>query len=326
MPALDGRSVLVTGASGFVGPHLAAALRACGARVYGVASDPPRRSLPLEGWHTADLLDLGSLERVVEAVRPDAVVHLAGQSSAAKSFEQPVETFRINATGTWNLLEAVRKHTPKARTLVVGSGEIYGPLPEGTRAGEDAPFNPVSPYALSKAAADALAELHARAHGLDVVRTRSFGHTGPGQEPRFVVPSFARQIAAIERDGVEPVLRVGNLEVARDLTDVRDVVRAYILLLERGGTGEAYNVCRGEPVRLTEVVRMLAERSRVKVRIEVDPARVRPADVPWLVGDPARLERDTGWRAEIPFERTLEDVLEEWRGRADEDRSQDRPG
>src|SRR5206468_12159644 len=123
--------------------------------------------------------------------------------------------------------------------------------------------------------------LHARAHGLDVVRTRSFGHTGPGQAPSFVVPSFARQIAAIERGGVEPVLRVGNLEVARDLTDVRDVARAYALLLERGRTGEAYNVCRGEAVRLTDVVRMLAARARVRVRIEVDPARVRPADVAW---------------------------------------------
>jgi len=320
MRALNGHTVLVTGASGFVGPHLAVALRARGARVVGLAADAPPAAPPLDGWHTADLLDAEAMARAVAASAPDEVVHLAGQSSAAKSFEQPVETFRLNVTGTWNLLEALRRHAPRARALVIGSGEAYGPLPEGTRAAEDAPFHPVSPYALSKAAADALAELHARAHGLDVIRTRSFGHTGPGQEPRFVLPSFAQQIAAIERGGAEPVLHVGNLEVARDLTDVRDVVRAYALLLERGQPGEAYNVCRGEAVKLTEVVRMLAARSRVSLRIEVDPARVRPSDLPWLVGDPAKLERDTGWRAEIPFERTLDEVLEAWRGRANEDR------
>ena len=307
-------TVLITGASGFVGPHLARALSALGARIVGLAISAPPAGLTLDGWHNADMLDAAAVARVIEAERPAAVVHLAGQSSAARSFEQPVETFRINVTGTWNLIEAVRAHAPMARMLIVGSGEVYGPLPQGTRAAEDAPFNPVSPYALSKAAADALAELHARAHGLDVVRTRSFGHTGPGQEPRFVVPSFARQIAAIERGG-EPVLKVGNLDVARDLTDVRDIVRAYVLLLGQGRAGEAYNVCRGATVKLTDMVRMLAERSRVPVRIEVDPERVRTADVSWLAGDPAKLERDTGWRAEIAFERTLDDVLEEWRGR-----------
>ena len=314
MPELKGRTVLITGASGFVGPHLARALSARGARIVGLAISAPPAGLTLDGWHNADMLDAAAVARIIEAARPAAVVHLAGQSSAARSFEQPVETFRINVTGTWNLIEAVRAHAPEARMLIVGSGEVYGPLPKGTRATEGAPFNPVSPYALSKAAADALAELHARAHGLDVVRTRSFGHTGPGQDPRFVVPSFSRQIAAIERGG-EPVLKVGNLDVARDLTDVRDIVRAYVMLLEQGRAGEAYNVCRGVTVKLTDMVRMLAERSRVPVRIEVDPARVRAADVSWLAGDPAKLERDTGWRAEIAFERTLDDVLGEWRGR-----------
>ncbi|HEY6867005.1 MAG TPA: GDP-mannose 4,6-dehydratase [Candidatus Eisenbacteria bacterium] len=308
-------TVLVTGASGFVGPHLARALRERGARVIGLAAEPQGAGLPVDGWHAADLLDPGALARAVAESAPDAVVHLAGQSSAARSFEQPVETFRLNVTGTWNLLEAVRSHAPRARVLVVGSGEVYGPQPEGSRAGEETPFRPVSPYALSKAAADALAELHARTHALDVVRTRSFGHTGPGQDPRFVVPSFARQIAAIERGGADPVLRVGNLEVVRDLADVRDVVRGYALLLERGRAGEAYNVCRGAGTRLADLARDLAARARRPVRIEVDPARMRPADVPWLVGDPAKLERDTGWRAEIPLERTLDDVMADWRAR-----------
>jgi GDP-4-dehydro-6-deoxy-D-mannose reductase len=312
------RRVLVTGVSGFVGPHLARALARAGAEVSGLGpeTEMPRLEPSLAAWHVADLRDLDSMKQAVAEAKPDAVVHLAGQSSAARSFEAPQETFTINALGTWNLLDAVKLGAPRARVLVVGTSEVYGPQPEGSRVAEDAPFAPVSPYALSKAAADAFAEVFSKQSALDCLRTRSFGHTGPGQTDRFVVPAFAKQIAAIEAGRVEPVLRVGNLEVTRDLLDVRDVVSAYVALIERGTTGAAYNVCRGIGVKLTDVVRMLAERSRVPIRVEPDPSRMRPADVPYLVGDPTRIERDTGWRAEIPFERTLDDVLEEWRGRA----------
>ncbi len=308
------RRVLITGASGFVGAHLARALEAAGANVSGLdVASPPPAGARFAGWHIADLRDAGALADAVAAAKPDAVVHLAGQSSAARSFEIPEETFAINAMGTWSLLEAMRRSAPRARVLVVGTSEVYGPQPEGTRVAESAPFRPVSPYALSKAAADAFAEVFGRQHGLDVMRTRSFGHSGPGQTPRFVIPSFAQQIAAIEAGRADPVLRVGNLEVTRDLVDVRDVATAYVALLERGSTGAAYNVCRGEGVKLTEIVRMLNARARVKVAIEPDPSRMRPADVPYLVGDPSAMARDTGWRAEIPLERTLDDVLHEWR-------------
>jgi GDP-4-dehydro-6-deoxy-D-mannose reductase len=311
--------VLVTGVLGFVGRRLAAALDARGDRVTGLAereeADPPAHGVVSVG----DILDPGAVAAAVVAARPEWVVHLAGQSSAAISFEKPVETFRVNVLGTWNLLEAVRVHAPGARVLVVGSGEAYGPQPEGSRVAEDAPFHPVSPYALSKAAADHVAEAFVR-RGLDVVRTRSFGHTGPGQSPTFAIPSFARQIAAIEAGRAEPVLKVGNLEVTRDLTDVRDVVPAYLALLERGRSGAAYNVCRGEGVRLADVTRALVERSRVPVRIEVDPARVRPADLPWLVGDRLAIGRDAEWAPSIPLERTLDDVLDDWRRRRDQPR------
>jgi GDP-4-dehydro-6-deoxy-D-mannose reductase len=307
--------VLVTGAAGFVGGHLVPALHAAGHRVSGLGDTPPPAGLALDAWHSADLADREALEAAVAATAPDAVVHLAGQSSVSRSFEDPEATFRANVLGTWHLLEATRVAAPRARVLVVGSGEVYGSIPPGTRAGEDAPLAPLSPYALSKAAADALAEVHARAHGLEVVRTRSFGHAGPGQTTRFVLPAFASQIAAIERGVADPVLRVGNLEVTRDLSDVRDIVRAYRLLIERGRAGAAYNVCRGEGVRLIDVVGRLVSMARVPVRVEVDPARFRPADLPHLVGDPAAIARDTGWRAEIPIERTLSDVLEEWRRR-----------
>jgi len=281
----------------------------------GIEPEPPA-GVPLESWHFADLRDSSAVARAVALAQPDAVVHLAGQSSAARSFEDPAATFEANVTGTRNLLEAVRGGAPTARVLVVGSSETYGPQPDGSRAGEETAFAPVSPYAASKARADRIAEASAQGEqGLDIVRVRAFSHTGPGQSAVFVVPSFAQQIAAIEAGRAEPVLRVGNLEVMRDISDARDVVRAYVALLEQGTRGAAYNVCRGEGVKLTEVVRRLVALSRVAIRIEVDPARLRPADIPWLVGDPSRIARDTGWRCEIPLERTLGDVLEEWRGR-----------
>jgi GDP-4-dehydro-6-deoxy-D-mannose reductase len=312
MTTLSGRSALVTGAAGFVGRHVVPALAAAGARVHGLGNEPPRATLPLAGWHAADLGDLEGMIAAVAAAAPAFVVHLAGQPSAGRSFEQPVETFRVNALGTWQLLQAVQAAAPQARVLVIGTGEVYGPQPAGSRVREDAPFRPVSPYALSKAAADAFAEIAAR-DGLDVVRTRSFAHAGAGQDARFAVPSWAQQIAAIERGAAEPVIRVGNLEVTRDLSDVRDVARAYVALLERGRSGAAYNVCRGEGVTLTAVLDGMLRLARTPVRVEVDPARLRPVDVPYLVGDPAAIGRDAGWRGETAFATTLAAVLDDAR-------------
>ena len=300
--------------NGFVGPHLLAALTARGDEVHGLGLGDPTPGVPAPAsWRSGDILDAAALGDAVAAVRPSHVVHLAGQASAALSYQKPVDTYRVNAIGTWTLLDAVRRHAPQARVLVVGSGEVYGPQPEGSRVAERAPFRPVSPYALSKAAADALSEAFARRHGLAVVRTRSFGHTGPGQSPVFAIPSFARQIAEIEAGGREPTLRVGNLDVTRDLSDVRDVVAAYLALLDRGRPGRAYNVCRGEGRRLADVVASMVGRSRVPIAIEKDPARMRPADLPWLVGDPGAILADTGWQPAIALEQTLDDVLAEWR-------------
>jgi GDP-4-dehydro-6-deoxy-D-mannose reductase len=310
--------VLVTGASGFVGRHLAAAIAARGDQGHGFGLGEPPAESPLTDWRSGDMLDREAVEAAVAASRPDAVIHLAGQSSPAVSFEQPVQTYRTNAMGTWTLLEAVRQHAPRARVLVVGSADVYGPQPEGSRVAEDAPLRPISPYGLSKAAADALSDAFGRRHGLAVIRTRSFGHTGPGQSPAFALPSFARQIAAIEAGRAEPVLRVGNLDVTRDVTDVREVVTAYLTLLARGRAGAAYNVCRGEGVKLRAAVDRMVALARVPVRVEVDPARVRPVDVAYLVGEPAAMARDTGWRAAMPLDRTLEDVLQDWRGRSGE--------
>lgn len=312
---LEGRSVLVTGVTGFVGPHLARALLARGARVHGLGLDAPRDDLGLASFQLAPLSDVGRLASALDAARPDHVVHLAGQSSAGRSFERPVETFEANALGTWRLLEAVRDAASRARVLVVGSGEAYGPQAEGGRVDESAPFRPVSPYAFSKAVADAMAEVAGERFGLDVIRVRAFGHTGPGQRPPFVIPSWAEQIATIEKGEREPVLRVGDLSVVRDLSDVRDIALGYLALLERGRRGAAYNLCRGSGVPLSAVAERLAARARVPVRVEVDARLIRPADVPYLVGDPGAAERDAGWRATLDLDQTLDDVLEEARTR-----------
>lgn len=314
MNDLAGRTVLITGAGGFVGRHAARRFAERGAHVHGTGGPEPA-DLPLAGWHESDLREPETLAAAIVAARPDVVLHLAGQSSAAHSFGEPIETFHVNALGTWHLLEALRAHAPRARTVVVTSGEIYGPGEPGSRAAESAAQRPLSPYAISKAAADALAAI-AAARGQHVVRARAFGHTGPGQESRFVIPTVAEQIAAAEAGRAEPVIRVGNLDVVRDLGDVRDVVRAYLAMIERAPSGAAYNVCTGVGVRLADVVRDLVARARAPIRIEQDPARMRPADVPYLVGDGAAIARDCGWQPEIPLARTLDDVLDEWRAKA----------
>lgn len=309
---------LITGVGGFVGSYLARRISDRGDAAFGTGIEAlaAETHRSLAGYWQTDVRDGETLRTLLVEAKPTAIVHLAAQSSGASSFERPVETFEINALGTFRLLEAVSQAAPEARVLVVGSGDIYGPQPKGTRTNEEAPFQPMSPYALSKAAADTIAETCAGLWSLDVVRTRSFGHVGPGQTPHFVVGSWCRQIAEIETGGQEPVLRVGNLNVTRDLTDVRDVVEAYLSLLEHGRSGAAYNVCRGEGTRLDALAESLCRRARRPVRVETDPARFRAADIPYLVGDPTTIRKDTGWKATIPLERSLDETLEEWRKRA----------
>ena len=303
----------MTGASGFVGGHLRRAMLGSGALVFGLGTEPVAPARDLEGWVQADLTAAAAVTDAIRRVNPDFVVHLAGQASAGLSFETPERTFRVNVIGTWHILDAAREHAPDARLLIVGSGECYGPQPPGTRVPESAAFTPVSPYAFSKAAADEIAEAACRAWGLDVVRTRSFSHAGPGQSRRFALPSFAAQIARLERTGREGVLRVGNLDVIRDLIDVRDVADCYVALLRHGTRGEAYNVCGGTEVPLAWVVESLTRMARTVVQVEVDPARFRPADVPYLVGDPSRVRAETGWAPKRTLETMLDDLLEEHR-------------
>jgi GDP-4-dehydro-6-deoxy-D-mannose reductase len=263
----------------------------------------------------ADVTDAASVAAWVREIRPDAIAHLAAQASGADALLEPVETYRVNALGTLHVLEAARAHAPGATVLVVGSADVYGSGAPGGRLREDAPLRPQNPYALSKAAGDALGELYAGTYGLRVIRTRTFSHTGPGQRPRFALASFADQIARIDAGLLPPEVRAGNLEGVRDYGDVRDVVRAYELLLLRGEPGQVYNVCTGVGHPLHQLLDLLLSKSGVRAEVVRDPARVRVRDAGHLVGDPTRLSERTGWRPGIPIEQTLADLYRDARAR-----------
>jgi GDP-4-dehydro-6-deoxy-D-mannose reductase len=287
----------VTGGAGFAGSHLVALLPESAA--------PTRSEL--------DLLDSSAVTAFVRDLQPRAVVHLAAQASVGRSWQDPGETLRTNLDMTLNLLDAVRREAPGASVLLVGSGEIYG-APERLPVDEDAPLRPQNPYAVSKAASDLLGGQYADAHGMRVVRTRPFNHAGPGQSEEYVVGTLTRQVAEAELAGRdEAVLKVGNLDAARDFTDVRDVVRAYAAAI--GLPAGAYNVCSGRSVSVRDLVELLGRVASLEVRAEVDPKRVRGRDVPEIRGSAKRLQDATDWRPEIPLERTLADALAAWRER-----------
>jgi len=312
--------VLVTGAAGFVAAHLMDLLRQeePDAEVYGLArphgapAEVPGRVTVIE----ADLLDAAGVAAAVELAKPDRIVHLAAQSSPQRSWTDPEGTYRTNVIGALNLLEAARKCRTPPRVLLVGSAEEYGlASPSEIPLREEAPLRPNSPYAVSKISQGYVGLQYALVYGLPVLRTRTFHHTGPGRGEMFAESSFARQIAEIELGLRDPVLSVGNLDAIRDFTDVRDVVRAYWALLERGESGEVYNVCSGRGQRIRDLLGLLIEASGVRVDIRVDKGRLRPSDIPVLVGDPDKLRRATGWEPRIPLDRTLRDLLGDWRAR-----------
>jgi GDP-4-dehydro-6-deoxy-D-mannose reductase len=281
--------ILVTGAGGFVGGYL--------------TSELGHTAVPSQ----ADVTDSVAIAQEIAKVTPSAVVHLAAFSSVAGSWENPVEVWRVNTLGTVALLEAVRAERPAARVLVVSTGEVYG-RSEVLPTPEDEPRRPLSPYAASKAAAELACERAARADGLDIVVARAFPHVGPGQDERFAVASWAAQIASLEARG-GGTLAVGDLSVERDLTDVRDVVRAYRFLLEPSVGAGTYNVASGRTVRLAEVIQTLVGLARCPVTVEVDEKRLRQGDIQVLSGDAGRLMEATGWSPTIPLEQTLADTL-----------------
>jgi GDP-4-dehydro-6-deoxy-D-mannose reductase len=290
---------LVTGASGFVGRHLVAHLRAAGDEV---------TALDRAGDHPVDVTDAAAVRTSIEAATPDAVYHLAAVSHIGGSWEAPGQVFRVNAEGTLHVLQACAA-AGVARVLVVGSADEYGAVDErDLPLREDAPLRPLTPYGASKVAADFLALQAFLGEGLATLRVRAFNHTGPGQDSRFLVPGLAHRIARAERDGDREV-SMGNATTVRDFSDVRDVVRAYRLIVQRGELGDVYNVCSGRGVSSREMADQLIALSGSALRAVVDPELVRPVEVPRLVGDPTKLRAVAGWAPEIPLQQTLTDVL-----------------
>lgn len=293
--------VLVTGADGFVGAHATSAFAAAGDEV--IRAVGPHGDAT--GGHPLDVTDEGAFSALLDGAKPDAILHLAGASSVAESHRKPADAARVNTLGVVHLLEATRRSCPAARVVVVSSGEVYGRVADDAPATETTPLSAQSPYASSKAAGELFATQFARSYGLHVVVARPFNHIGAGQAPHFVVPSMASQIARIAA-GEAPVLRVGDVTPVRDFSHVRDVVAGYRLLLTRGAAGEAYNVASGVGRTIASLLHALAAIAGVEVRLEVDPARLRPTEIPTLVGDAKKL-RALGWTPT----RSVEDALAE---------------
>jgi GDP-4-dehydro-6-deoxy-D-mannose reductase len=306
--------VLITGSAGFGGTHLLQRLSGRHELVAWARSSPPPEFRPLARWHEVDLLDRDRVRSLVRELRPAAVFHLAGSPHVPESFREPATAYANNVLATHHLFDALRRAGTHSRVLVTGSAAIYGSSGQPLR--EDSPLAPVSPYAVSKLAQEQLGVRALREDGIEVILTRPFNHTGPRQRPSYLAPSIARQIALIERRQLEPVLRVGNTSAVRDLSDVRDVVRAYERLMDVAPPGVVFNIASGVGRSVQQIIETLLARSTVPVRIEVEEARLRATDLPHLVGDATRLEEATGWKPEIPFEQTIDDLLEYWRGHA----------
>jgi GDP-4-dehydro-6-deoxy-D-mannose reductase len=306
------RPILVTGAAGFAGSHVVEALAAHGTTIgWTHRAAPPAEIASLATWESVNMLDPAAVRAAIARARPSAVVHCAGAPNVAHSWRDTLTPLSVNVLATHHLFDALRRAGAPSRVIVPGSATVYAaslaPLTE------ESPVAPSNPYAVSKLAQEELALRAAREDGVDVIVTRSFNHTGPRQSAAFAAPNMARQIALIEAGLAEPLIRVGNLEAQRDFTDVRDMARAYVGLIHQGTPSTVYNVSSGVPRVVRSVLDALVARARVSVRVEPDPALMRPSDTPVLVGDSTKLRQATGWHPRISFDQTLDDLLNYWR-------------
>jgi GDP-4-dehydro-6-deoxy-D-mannose reductase len=311
--------VLITGISGFVGSHLAEFLLEKGLEVYGTIRwrsrlDNIKHIQDKLRLIDADIRDAHSMKKTIEEIEPEYIFHLAAQTFVPTSWKAPAETLQTNIVGALNLLEAVRSSNIDPKIQIPGSSEEYGyVLPDELPIRESNPLRPLSPYGVSKVATDMLGYQYYQSYKLKIVRTRAFNHTGPRRGEVFVTSNFAKQIALIEKGMQEPVLHVGNLNAQRDFSDVRDIVKAYWLSIQKCKFGEVYNICSEKPRTIKSIVEFLLEKSKVKIKVRRDPDRMRPSDVEILFGNCSKFKRKTGWKPTIPFEQTLGDLLDYWR-------------
>lgn len=315
-----GLRALITGINGFAGSHLADFLLAhSDEELYGGVFGDCENIAHLEGRATfiaGDLRDPRFAEHLLEQAQPERIYHLAGQAFPPISWQDPWATLEVNLRAEVNLLDALVKHKSKARVLVIGSLEEHGRVdPQALPITEETPFQPDSPYGVSKIAQDLLGLQYYLSHQLPIIRVRPSNHIGPRQNEQFVTSSFAKQIAEIEAGRRAPVLQVGNLTAARDFTDVRDMVRAYFLALERGRPGQVYTIGSGRAWPISKVLDLLLQQSTTSIRVEQDPTRIRPSDIPVLYCSAAKLQADTGWQPAISLEQSLHDILDYWRAK-----------
>lgn len=311
---LDNMRALIIGGAGFVGGHLIRHLHVLNWPV-AITKLPHETASGCEcDVYDLNILNIEAVRELLKSLRPDCVFHLAAQSSVELSWKKPGVTVDVNINGAVNVLEALRGLDKKTRTLLIGSGEEYGHIRQDELPlKEDNPLRPGNIYAATKACQGMLGRIYADAYGLDVINVRAFNHVGPGQSAQFVVSDFCKQVAEIEAGIKRPVISVGNLSSRRDFTDVRDVVRAYALIAQKGVAGQTYNVGRGSAILIQELLEHILALAAVKIEIAVDPGKIRPVDIPVIVPSIEALQSDTGWSAEIPLEHTLSETLNYWR-------------
>lgn len=315
------KKVLITGATGFVGGHLAEYLVKMGVyEIYGTyrSEESKQNSLVKDAitFIQADMQNPEDIKRVLLEAKPEGIFHLAAQAAIGESIKNPLDTLHTNIDGELLLFEALRSlQMMTTKVLIVLSADVYGYVqPEDLPIDEATLFRPGNPYAVSKIACDYLAYQYWRSYQLPIVRVRPFTHIGPRQKTGFVTSDFAKQIAEIEKGKQEPVIRVGNLDAKRDFTDVRDIVRAYVVLLDKGEAGDVYNVGTGVSHQIQEILDYFVTHAKIAITKETDPSKLRPSDIPDFICDSSKMRALTEWKPEIPFETSLQDILEYWRG------------
>lgn len=306
--------VLITGIDGFVAGYLSEYLLKNDYDVYGTTIKESYKNARIKILKM-NLLDVENVNNVIKNISPDMIFHLAGQSAVGLSWQKPVLTIDVNVNGTLNLLEAVKNSNVNSKILIVGSSDQYGIIkPENCPIKETQPQIPQSPYGISKKTQEEIGKLYVKAYNMNIIFVRAFNHISARQSENFVVPDFASKIVKIEK-GENPVLKVGNLDTLRDFTDVRDIVRGYVMLLENGKIGESYNIGSGNVVKVKDILEKLVSLSNKEIKIEIDKEKFRPVDVPIVQCDNAKIRKDTEWIPEISIDETLKDVLEYWRGK-----------